>query len=1210
MKKTRNKKVFDGFPFLRSRLLLVVLAWCVASGLTAGTAYGQSLRERITLKIKDATVTEALREANRLCGNRIVFMKEETDRERARVTLEVTDRPVAEVVKGILAGTSLGCTEREGRIVVMPRRQETVTVQGVVKDEKGQPLPGVTVLLKGTTVGVVTDVDGRYALMLPGDVQSMLQFSFIGMKTQEVAVNGRTEINVSMQEDVAEIDEVIVTGYQTIAKERATGSYSKLSGEKLANQPVVNLNEALDGLIPGMTAEGNGHFLIRGIGTFQKTQTDKDPLVIVDGFPIQAFGLSGINPFSSINPNDVESITVLKDAAATSIYGARAANGVIVVTTKKGRQLHSDKVNVSVNAFVSVAAKPDLKYAFNMADTETTLAYLKNLHEYNQSAIQSWDDPYGSSTDPFKYMSKLSELYFECYMKNNITETEFNEEYKKLLANEGKWEKEYNKHFFRRAINQQYHVSLDGQLNKNKYYFSVSYDRGLPMSIGDESNRFVINLNNDFQILKNLTLTIGVNARISHDKNDGVSISSLKSITSPYTTLFNEDGSYAHVAATGTMYEPILNNRFGDKLATSWNYNPLEDRAYNHNMAKNFNTRFQAGIDYKIIDGLNFSIKGQYERNQRDARNEKDPESYTIRSHTNRYSTYNETTGKYETHFPAGGIFTTSGSLFTSYNLRGQFDFNRVLGEDHTVSAMLGGEITSSKDEQQPTYTRYGYNKNTYAVDVYPNYFERTETIFGYKTYWPYAPLGTLRTLIDRFLSAYLNVSYTYKGLYSLTASARADASNYVSDEVKDKFSPFWSVGASWNAGNEDFLRDVERLDNLKLRVSYGVAGLAAGKGSVSSLTTVSTYGGSVIYSNNEPYSAIYYRGNPTLTWEKSRSLNVGVDFGFFKNKLYGTLDIYRKYSYDVLADASVPYITQSVSKAKYNNAEISNKGVELTLGSRIKITPELTWEGNLNFAYNKNRVEAYHVTPTHPGGSYVEGRPLGCIYAFNVTGYTPEGLLVMKGKDGQEEIVKDRATTHYYDYLDKEKGELTPDDGNWMYYHGTTIAPYNAGFHTSFKAYGITLSAQFKGSFGHKFGNNGEYILSNSFKASSQASSLAAAMNEDYSGKFKYMPHYTAENADYYNTGFLYGYMTNLVNSAMSMYKNAGHIRCDKIYLGYDLPRHWISRDGKGLKGLQAYMQLSNLGVVWSASGIDPLYPKGSTKPSLTWLFGVKINL
>lgn len=1191
--------------FRRMKILaFFMLVWLIQ---VKGEVYSQN--QLVTLQLKNCNVEEFLQEVKNQTGIRFMY-RSEFVRDIPRFSLDVRQERLDEVLEQVFAAQGIHCRFEDEVVILMKDQAENKMreIRGTVRDAGGNALPGVTVLIKGTSLGTATDADGKYALKLP-EGEHILIFTMVGMEIREEPVGKRTEIDVVLKEDVTEMDEVIVTGYQTITKERATGAYSKLSGEKLANQPVVNLNEALDGLIPGVTAQGNGHFLIRGIGTFQE-QTDRDPLVIVDGFPVQAFGLSDINPFSSINPNDVESITVLKDAAATSIYGARAANGVIVVTTKKGRQGNSDKVNVDVNAFVSVAAKPDLKHAFNMADTETTLAYLKNLHAYNQSVIQTWVDPYYSSSDPFKYMSKLSELYFECYMKNNITETKFNEEYQKLLANEGKWEKEYNKYFFRRAINQQYHVSLNGRSNKNRYYLSVSYDRGLPMSIGDESNRFVLNINNDFQILKKLTLSLGVNARISHDKGDGVSISTLKSITSPYTTLFNEDGSYAHIATSSTVYEPILESRFGDKLATSWNYNPLEDRSYNHNTTKNFNTRFQAGIDYKIIDGLNFSIKGQYERNQYDSRAERDPESFTIRTYTNKYSTYNEKTGKYETNFPAGGTFTTNGSLFTSYNLRGQIDFNRVIAEDHSVSAMLGGEITSSKDEKQPTYTRYGYNKNTNAVDVNPNYYEKTENIFGNQVYWPYASLGMLSTLVDRFLSAYLNVSYTYKEIYSLTASARADASNYVSDEVKDKFSPFWSVGASWNLGRENFLKDTEWINNLKLRLSYGVAGVAAGKGSVSTLTTLSTYGGNVIYSNNEPYSVIYYRGNPTLTWEKSRSLNVGVDFNLFRNKLYGTLDVYRRYSYDVLSKATVPYIAQSVTSATYNNAEISNKGIELTLGSSLNITPELIWEGDLNFAYNKNRVEEYHVTPTYPGGSYVVGRPLGCIYAFNVTGYTPEGLLVMKGKDGQEEIVKDRASTHYYDYLDKEKGEITPDDGNWKYYYGTTIAPYNAGFRTSFRAFGITLSAQFKGSFGHKFNNSSAYTLSNSFTASSQNGALAEIMNEDYSGKFKYMPHYTAENADNYNSGFLYGYMTNLVNSSMSMYKNAGHIRCDKIYLGYDLPQHWISRDGKGLKRVQAYMQLSNLGIVWSASGIDPLYPKGSAKPTLTWLFGVKINL
>lgn len=1178
----------------------------------------QSDAQNLKLSVKDKPLSSVLKDITAQTGYKFVYSDAlHGISDKVSFSYEVQGKSIGEALAKLFAGRGISFKITGKQVILTPteivpdntpaRVRHDRTLKGVVSDDLGEPLPGVTIQNKSTKKLTASGIDGSYAIdAAEGD---LIVFSSIGMTDSDIKVGKGNVLNLTMKPDAIALEDVVVTGYQTISRERATGAFVKVGVEELAKKPVVNISDALTGLTPGMSTyfdqnSGKDHFQIRGQGSLQGA-ADRDPLVVVDGFPI-----AGDDPFATVNPNDVESVTILKDAAATSIYGARAANGVIVITTKKSK-MGQDKLNINVSAFVSISQKGDLDYAFNMADTKTTLAYITNLQTYSNEYMKSWNDPYYSSTDPFKPMPKLTELYYECYVKKNITQDVFNAEYNKLLANDGKWKEEYNKYLFRNELTQQYNVSLAGSSTKNRYNLSVNYNRGLGNSVGNENNRIILNFSNDYNVIKNLTLSVGVNAQIANARGDGVSVGSLRSFTAPYTSLFNEDGSYAHIAVGGTMYEPILNNRFGDKLEYSWKYNPLQEIDYTHNETKTFNTRFQAGLNYKVIEGLNISVKGQYERNQTKDRSQSDEGSYRVRNYYNTFSKYNESVDRYQTFFPKGATYTESGKLYTAYNLRGQIDYNKTFNEKHAFTAMLGGEIMSSTISTNPRITRFGYNENTNAVQTNPDFFNRVTNIFGVSTYWPYSPLGTLRTLEDRFLSAYLNLAYTYDNRYTVTASARADASNFVSDELRNKFSPFWSVGASWNIKREKFMQNVGWIDHLRLRASYGIAGVAAGKGSVSTLTTLYTYGGSVAHNNNESYNSIYVKGNPTLTWEKSRSLDIAVDFDLFGGKLFGTIDYYNRYSYDVLSNATVPFIAQSQETSKYNNAEISNKGVEITLGSQQKIADKIFWTGNLNLSYNKNTVEKYNVIPIYPGsvGSYVQGRPLGCIYAFDAIGYTPEGLIKLQGKDGAIEIVNSRATTHYYDVLDKSKGEFTPDDNNWKYFYGTTIAPYNMGFTNTFKIYDFTVSFMVTGAFGHKFSRANEYRLSDSFTAPSHSKQLANSLAEDYTGEFLNQPHYTDQNKELYNTGYLYMYMGGMYSYTKKMFESANHVRLNEVFAGYDMPKRWFGGEQGFIKALNVYVQAKNLGIIWSASGVDPVYAPGSLKPFTTWTFGAKLN-
>ena len=1114
-------------------------------------------------------------------------------------------------------------------------------VSGTVFDNEGLPLPGAAIVVKGNTKKfAIADANGRFDLS-GIEPTAVLVISCIGYETLETLINRRSVITINLEQAVNILQDVVVTGYQTISRERATGSYTITTVEVLDKRPATNISRALTGLVPGManvstSVDGESNrFLIRGRGTLQSSQRDMDPLVVVDGMPVQGYAsVGGGDPFSTINPNDVESITVLKDAAATSIYGARAANGVIVITTKKGGS--SEKLSINVTGFVSVGTKPDLDYAFNMASTENSIWYMENLRKYYTNWSSGNYNPYANPANPLVYINDYAQYMMEFYERGNITEAQFNQKKAELIARGDQWKKDLNKYVYQNSVNQQYNLSLRGGTEKVNYALSASFDKNRSFNIGDESSRIVINSMNSFKLSNKLTLNFGINTSLYKNKSNGLPAppnSRFKGLISPWSRLVDEEGNYtpfagysyagenvvASIASGGdlTIYEPIYRAQYEGKVPVSWLYNPLQDRQEKDNTSERFTTRIQAGFEYNILEALKIHVNAQYERNQNKNHAYFSPNSYYVRNLVNTFSTLNATTGMYDTFFPNGGVFGDNGDFYEGYIFRAQADYYKNFGK-HDITAIAGTEIMQSTSNNIPTVWRYGYNQNTNSVLSSLDYVNRYQNIFGVLAYIPYVAPGGLNTLEDRFFSAYANAAYTYDGKYTLTGSLRTDASNYQAIKMRDKFSPFWSVGASWIVSSEPFMRGTTWIDFLKLRTSWGEAGLAAGKGVTASVTTIATGTPSLVYTNNEPLNTVASRGNPTLTWEKSRTLDLGVEFRLWRDKLYGNFTWYNKYSYDVLASATVPVVTQGVSTATFNNAEISNKGVEISLGSRIKIAKDIEWNGLFNFSYNKNKVLAYHVVNTSTRPSTYPGYPLGSLWTMNLIGYNSDGLIILQGKDGTQETVVNLVTSHINDTLDGASGE-TPEAYNWTSYLGPddSFFPCYIGFNTSLTYKGFTLSLMLTGKFGHYFQKGSSGTLGTTQNNSAFSKNLDRAIEiynigyDKYTGGYADIPIHNENNKDLLNNGNLLGNVYSTLTTRSSwFYEQGDHIRFDEVYLGYDLSGKKLGID-KIFNNINIFVQAKHLGIIWCANTdkMDPDFRRGSVKPMQTFTFGVKMN-
>ena len=1141
------------------------------------------------------------------------------------------DATIESILSSCLKGTGLKFSIEEKTIVIwkeiilQQKKVEERIVKGVVIDGQGIPLPGATIVLKGTTSGVVSDSVGRFEIKLPEKGVHVLVFSFVGMKKQEIPVSGKEFIEVVLEEDNENLDDVVVTGYQTISKERATGAYSIVDAETLGRKPTSNLAQALVGLVPGLSVvsapvDGQIRFAIRGQGTISQVsmgganwKADNDPLIVVDGFPISGYMLES-DPFSSINPNDVESVTVLKDAAATSIYGARAANGVIVITTKKGKA--KSKLEISADAYWSVSSRADLDYLFNMASAENQFRFEELMHKYDPINLTS-NDPYTRTSARRRYMSAPYGMLYERDNKKNLTAGEYEAKKQELieLGNRGVWKDDLNEYIFQ-CMRQQYNVSLRGAAEKLDYAFSASYDDEDSYLQENGKRRVLLNLASNARLTKNLTFELAVNTMFSREESNGTSIESVRGWLSPWTRLKDEEGNFVHVPTSQTVYEPLLMSEeyYAGKTPTDWTYNPVADRDYTDNYSKTMNYRVQGGFEYRTEWGLNVSAKGQYEQRRYRKHVSYEPESFFVRDLYNTYSTLGEA-GRYVSYFPTGGVFSNEGHTYEAYNLRGQADY-RLMKDKHAFNVLVGTEVISATTEADPKVTRYGYNKYTNSVLTELDYVTKKNNIFGVSSYMPFEKLGSLSTLEDRFFSVYANAAYTYDDRYSVTVSFRTDASNFQAEDVRDKFSPFWSFGASWLISNERFMERASWIDQLKLRASYGIAGVAAGKSGTSSVTTVAVHSGSLIYSGGESFNTIAERGNNTLTWEKSRTLNIGVDMAFFGHKLSGSAEFYNKYSYDVLANTTVPVISQGVESMLLNNAEIVNRGVEFSIGSDLPVAGDLSWSGVLNYSYNHNELKKFGYSGPYMavGNSYVVGRPIGSYSVLKPAGYSPEGYVLLGGKDGSREPILDEESSHMMDFVTPREGQ-TLDDNNWAYYLGAAEPKSTLSFSNMFSWKGLTFSFMLTGQFGY-------YVMtsySDSFSPDSR--NLAAysdrldkafeVYDEGYVNQMSYseLPLYNDDNKTNFVSGRGYSSTIGVAMYFRNSFIKGDHIRLNEVFLGYDLPQSLLSKQGV-FSRINVYAQASNLGLIWSANGkMDPNYPLGSLKPMPVFTFGLKLG-
>lgn len=1086
------------------------------------------------------------------------------------VSLQNTD--IHEAMKALLSGIGLQYQIKGKTIVITAIPQKSVSktlLNGHVTDSEGTSIPGVTIFTQDKSQGAVTDIDGRFSFLKPLEYGTVLTFSSIGMKSTNVVYSGEKTLQVVMVEDVQQLDAVIVTGFQTISRERATGSATIVNNDYLKKIQAPNLGSKLEGSTPGLTIY-NGDMSIRGISSFSVNST---PLLVLDGQPVTGVSIN------EINPDDIETITVLKDAAATSLYGVRASNGVIVVTTKRGT---TKKANININANFYLTPLPSLSYQ-HYASTSDIIDY---EIDYMTNDPTYLDDPlsYFNNKNDIKspqYMSQISRLYYEM-AQGKITQREVDSSVNALRKND--YRREYRKALQEMKFTQDYNLSISKGGERSNMFFSARYENNGSYNKNDRSDKYTFYLKNEFDLTDWFNLTVGANAAIGNTEYGQAKYQGYTNAMA-YDRLRNDDGTLAYLYPYNYYTSQTVGETEG---LNSMTYNAIEEDMNNMQKTNDLYWKMFTHANFKLWKGLDLGLKFQYENRAQNMEQYDEADSYYMRELVNKYA---ETSANGFTYnVPQAGHMQENHARWSYLNFRAQLDYNITINDKHDITALLGSEIREDK-YRRTLGERYGYDEGKLTYQQM-DYATLQQGVVGQLS----TNRQTLSELLQvsdthhRYVSAYFNAGYSYDSRYSFNGSVRVEQADLFGTDPKYRYRPLWSVGASWNITNETFMKGITWMDMLKFRITYGITGNVDQSTSPYLLGAylTSPYSGSNLTSIQTP-------PNRLLRWEKTSTFNLGLDFILLK-KLSGSFDFYSRYSSDLLADKSLDPST-GFTTARVNNGAMRNTGIELSLTYDWLKSRDWSLSTTLTAAYNKNKIKEVGYIPTdaidmmqYPTNYYLKGDAYNSLYAYRYAGLTEDGNPSIYDTEGNVVSIQ------------------PVRDINALIVAGQLDPKWNGAFDLSLSWKSLNFFTKIIYYTGHSLRADATPLYTGIGN-----STLAAtgAIHEDIANRW------TPGN-------------TNTDIPSMNVYGTAGEreyhwqysdynvvtasfIKIRNIGLNYTLPQEWLGKSG--FKNISLRAQINNP-CYWAANNrdIDPesFYANSGTRTSKlmpSYILGININ-
>ena len=958
-------------------------------------------------------------------------------------------------------------------------------ISGTVTDVDKNPLPGVSVVCKSTSQGTVTNLDGKYTIEI--NKGNTLTFSLIGMQTQDIKIASQSIINVIMHESTIELDEVVAIGYGTAKKSDLTSSIISVKPDELKNVKVGSAADALQGLATGVLISkgsfkpgGSSNIIIRGNGSFGNGGASTTPLYIIDGVMSNA-GLD------VIAPSDIESIEVLKDAASTAIYGSRASNGIILVTTKKGK---TGKASITFNTNIGIQNLINKQKVLNASQFKEILdAATDNTYLWDKEEQRMFDE--GRSTD-----------------------------WQDLITQSG--------------VYQNYNLGITGGSEKTTYYLGLDWvdQEGIIKNTGYQKGNIRFNLDSKL----NNWLTMGakfnvIRSSTNSSNTDGVAgMNSLDQGTmgsaiasKPSAPIFNEDGTYydnlllrPNPVAAVTYFK---NNFTQTRINASFN---LEAE-----ILKNLKLRTENGTEYINNQSNVFQdsrMTGIYKN-----------VNISDRENGEQFYLQTENTLTYQLNKGIHRLTAVGGFSASIFNW-----------------TMMSAQVLNASNITQNDNLGTGTPKSINSDKV----------------------KSTLASFFGR-------VNYSLADKYLLTVTLRADGSSRFAKGHKWGYFP--SGGLAWRINQEDFLKDVNFLDNLKLRTSYGIVGnqeissyqSMAQVDATSSRYTDYVFGGTLANGSRTSILA-----QPDLTWEKSRQFDLGLDFAFFKNRVSGSIDGYYKYTYDLLYNVPLP-LESGYRTALVNVGAMKNRGIELTLNSVNIDTKDFTWQTSLNYSFNKNEIDKLY-NDLERVGNYFVGQSINVIYTKRFGGIW---------QSDEAEIAKIyNAEPGDYKIIDRNRNNIIDDDDRDFV--GQTTPQFFGSFSNTFKSHGFDLTIFLTYAGGHKIYNPFAYL---------DSYSPSANMSPDY-----YHNYWTPERPS--NKYPRLGSTNSQLYETDGMYQKGDYIRLKNLELGYTLPRNIANK--VYASNIRVYASVQNLVTFTKYTGFDVETSNANPYPACrVFMGGLTVN-
>ncbi len=1043
--------------------------------------------------------------------------------------------------------------------------QQTKAIKGLVKDENGEPVPGASVYVKGNNkLGTVTDIDGRFSLNVPAG--QTLIVSFIGYQTIEQTIkSGQSFLELTLTPDDRQLDEVVVTGYQTISKERAAGSFTVLTPEKMEGKMQTNILDRMEGLVAGMKYAPNQSYPeIRGVSTLNANRV---PLYVVDGMPYEG-------DINALNPSDIVNVTVLKDATAASIYGAQSANGVIVITTRMGEK---GKARVSYDGSVKFTPLPDRDY-MNLTSSSELVDFQIELFNNYHNSYQNYATERQSQNEVFDLLYK-----HEYGMIGDATLQTGLNKYRNLNRYS-----QIKDAFVRKAeITHQHNISVSGGSDIYKYSFSANYQEELPHEKNQSTRRLGINFKNQIDVFKWLQFNVGIitsNVNASYD--NGFSGYGYLYSGEPYRMLYNEDGTPAQWYNNKSQYEIDRLNSLGLQDETYIPVNEVDKAHYNkEDRYQNINL----GMKLKLMEGLDLNVMYQTENTNNYRKQYYKQDSYTVKTEVND-ATVIEDDGTIVNNFPIGGRLQETWQKDKSYTFRVQLNFNREFGK-HGIQAIAGAERRKVVN-QSTVLNKVGYDDEALTYKSI-NELDLRQQINGTESIWesysfPYS--DSFGYSDNRYVSFYANASYTFDRRLTGTASVRIDQSNLFGTDPKYQYRPLWSAGLHYVA-----LEKHDWIDRLAFRLTYGINGNVAKNSGPYMIAESSS---STNYYTNEYYSYISTPPNPTLRWEKTGVFNLAADFNLFGNRLNGSIEFYNKKTVDLLGQRQTDP-TSGWGSLMLNYGAMYNRGVELTLNSTNIRTRDFSWTSTFIFSYNKNKLTRIENSGTSAYSYFGnaqnrEGKPMNSLWSVRYAGLDENGYPTAYKADG----------TVVNDY-----GLLEPED---LVYSGTATPPYSASFSNRLTYKGFDLNFMFVYYGGHVLRDvAADYVID------------MYMTNHDMQQDKGILKHWRqpGDELDPDMAPAIF-YHHNEHTNSMYLWKAADkhiqrgdYIKLRDLSIGYTFPKVWMNK--LYVENLRVSLQIQNLWY-WAANDrdLDPevwsgtsLSPSRGTHIPATYTIGVSAS-